>query len=105
MDAVLLRRRVALVQQALVAGPADLDAAVEIGLGARHAVEPRRAELRLLAEDRRVGVQGDGGAAPVLHRRPLAELGGRRAPAVALLGKSLVARPSPPRCCGPRSTP
>src|SRR3546814_7941679 len=39
MDAVLLRRRVALVQQAPVAGPADLDAAVEIGLGGRHAVE------------------------------------------------------------------
>src|SRR3546814_2107930 len=90
MDAVLLRRRVALVQQAPVAGPADLDAAVEIGLGARHAVEPRWAELRLLAEDRRVGAKGDGGAAPVLHRRPLAELGGRLAPAVALLVEHLV---------------
>src|SRR3546814_10516158 len=39
VDVVLLRRMVALFQKALVAVPADLDAALETGLGARHAVE------------------------------------------------------------------
>src|SRR3546814_17849681 len=84
---------VALFQKALVAGPADLDAAVEIGLGARHAVEAGRVEPRLLAEDRRIGMERDGGAAPVLHRRSLAELGGRLALAVALRGELLFACP------------
>ena len=48
-----------------VAAPADLDAGEEIGLGARELVEPRRLELRVGAEDLRVGREGDGGAAPV----------------------------------------
>ena len=91
VDVVLLRRGVAFFQQALVAGPADFDTAVEIGLGARHAVEARRTELRLLAEDRRVGMKGNGGAAPVLHRLAFAQLAGRLALAVALLVEHLVA--------------
>src|SRR3546814_11628232 len=93
VDVVLLRRMVALFQKALVAGPADLDAAVEIGLGARHAVEVGRVEPRLLAEDLRIGMERDGGAAPVLPRRSLAELGGRLPLAVALRVRLLVAFP------------
>jgi len=92
VDVVLFRRLVVLLQQRLVAGPADLDAAVEISLGARHAVEPGRAELRLLAEDRRIGMEGDGGAAPVLHRRALRQLRGRLALGIALHVELLVAR-------------
>src|SRR3546814_2524197 len=88
VDVVLLRRLVALFQKALVAGPADLDAAVEIGLGARHAVEAGRVEPRLLAEDRRIGMERGGGAAPVLHRRSIAELG--RPPALSAHGRATV---------------
>src|SRR3546814_15139061 len=55
------------------------------------AVEAGRVEPRLLAEDRRIGMERDGGAAPVLHRRSLAELGGRLALAVALRVELLVA--------------
>ena len=52
----------------LVAGPADLDAAEEIGLGTGHAEQPGRLEGCALAEDFRVGPETHLGAAPVLHR-------------------------------------
>src|SRR5690606_12308137 len=50
-----------------IAGPADLDTAEEIGLRPRHAVEPRRVELRTLAEDLGVGMEARAGSAPVVH--------------------------------------
>ncbi len=49
--------------QLLGARPADLHAPEQIGLGPRHAVEPRGLEGDVLAEDRRVGPEADGGAA------------------------------------------
>jgi hypothetical protein len=52
-----MRRFVA--DQRGIAFPAYLDAREEIGLGARQPVEPRRLELRFLAEDRFVGREGD----------------------------------------------
>ena len=39
------------LDQRRIAGPADLDAAEQIGLGLGHAVEPRRREMRVLAEN------------------------------------------------------
>ena len=56
-----LGRGLAVVDMAF---PADLDAREEIGLGARHIEEARGLE-RQVAEDLGVGVEGDGGAAPV----------------------------------------
>ncbi len=58
------RRRLALDQRR-IAGPADLDAAEEIGLGARHLEEARRVEARVVAEDLRVRLEADARAAAV----------------------------------------
>src|SRR3546814_19190218 len=66
------------------------------------AVEAGRVDPRLLAEDRRIGIEPDGGAAPVLHRRSLAELGGRLALAVALRVELLVACHLARHPAGPR---
>ena len=47
------------------AAPADLDAAEQIGLRARHLEDARRIEAGVLAEDLRVGPEAHLGAAPV----------------------------------------
>ena len=49
----------AVLDQHGIAGPADLDAAEQIGLGAGHAVEPRRREMRIAAENLPVGPETD----------------------------------------------
>ena len=49
------------------AAPADLDAAEEIGLRARHLEQAPRLEVRVLAEDLRIGLEAHLGAAPVQH--------------------------------------
>ena len=62
-------RRVAVAGQLrLGARPADLHAAEQIGLGARHAEQPGRLECRALAEDLGIGPEADRRAAPVLDR-------------------------------------
>src|SRR5579883_1125040 len=71
-------------RQLRVAPPADLDAAEEIGLGAGEAVERRRLEMRVGAEDLRVRVEADRGAAPVLDGALILELRRRLAAAVLL---------------------
>ena len=58
MQPGFLRRAVG-ARQAGVAPPADFDAAKEIGFRARHAVERRRAEADLGAENLRVGMEAD----------------------------------------------
>ncbi len=45
------------------APPANLDAAEQIGLGAGHAIKPRRLERRALAEDLGIRQEANGGAA------------------------------------------
>ncbi len=50
-----------------IAAPADLDAAEQIGLGPRHAVEQRRTERRI-AENLGIGVETERRAAAVLNR-------------------------------------
>ena len=61
------------------ARPADLDAAEQVGLGARHAQQARRLEGGALAEDLLVGLEAHLGAAPVLDGAELLELALRRA--------------------------
>ena len=58
--------------------PADLDAREQVGLGAGQLEEAGGFELER-AENGRVGVEGDGGAAPVGGRADLFELGGGEA--------------------------
>ena len=61
----LLRHVVVAAQQFLGAGPADFDAAEQIGLGARHLEHALGDEMRLGAENLRVGTEAHLGAAPV----------------------------------------
>ena len=74
VEGLLLRHVVDAREQRLVARPADLDAAEEIGLGARHLEHARRLERGLGAEDFRVGLEANGGAAPVRRAAHLLEL-------------------------------
>ena len=53
--------------QLRIARPADFDAPEQIGLGPRHPVQQRRAEMGAGVEDLGVGVEDDGCAAAVLH--------------------------------------
>src|SRR5688572_11688450 len=57
--------RILVADQRPVARPADLVPAVEVGLGPAHAIEAFGAEVRLLAEYLRIGVEADRRAAPV----------------------------------------
>ena len=57
-----------------IARPTDLDAAEEVGFGARHLEEPRRLERRALAEDFFIGAEADLGAAPVHDGAELLQL-------------------------------
>src|SRR5262249_25126085 len=73
-----------------IALPADLDAADEGGLGAGHAVEPGRLEGAALAEDHRVGGEGDRGSllagrGDLLDRAERLAAGERLAPLEAVL--------------------
>ena len=72
--------------------PADLDAAKEIGLGARHTMQAGRDEHIALAENLFVGVEGNLCAAPVLNAALVDELRQRRAARIALRVKHLIAR-------------
>ena len=65
VEALLGRHRAVDRQQGRIAAPADLDAAEQIGLAARHPVQRGRAEARVGAEDLGVGDEADRGAAPV----------------------------------------
>ena len=68
MEGLLGRNRFAILQLSRVAAPADFDAAKEIGLRARHAVEPRRTKAHLVAEDFGVGTEANARTAAILHR-------------------------------------
>ncbi len=62
------RGRIALGDQLGRATPAHRHAPEQIRLGAGHAIERGGAEAHPCAEDLRIGAEGHGGAAPVLHR-------------------------------------
>ena len=79
MEARLLRGVVG--DERLGARPADLDAAEQVGLGARHAEEARGLEGGALAEDLLVGLEAHLGAAPVLDGAQLLQLALRLAAA------------------------
>ncbi len=91
MQLALLRHVVG-TRQGRIAAPMDLDAAEEIGLGARHAVEQRGTEMRVGAEYLGIGVEAHRGAAPVLHRAEILELGLRLAAAVFLCPQLAIPR-------------
>src|SRR4029079_6359639 len=92
MELRLGRRLVLLADQRRVAAPADLDAAEQIGLGARHAVEARRLEGGALAEDLRIWLEAGPGAAAVVHLAELLQPPQRHAP-----GKTLAVELAPAR--------
>src|SRR5690606_25432203 len=73
MEGRLFRGRVLLPDERGIARPADLDAAEQIGLGSRHAVDAGRLEARRRAEDRRVRAEAHARAAPVVHLAELLE--------------------------------
>ena len=74
MEGGLLRHVVDAAQKLLGAGPADLDAAEQIGFGARHLEHALRPEMRLGAEDVRVGPEAHLGAAAVGRAAGLLQL-------------------------------
>ena len=87
-----LRRVLVAGEQCRGAGPADLDAAEQIGLGAGHAEQPRRHERRALAEDLGIRLEADRGAAPVLHRSQALQRPVRLSPRIGLPVELLPAR-------------
>ena len=74
-----------------IAAPANLDAAEQIRLRARHAVEERRAK-RGVAKDFGIGMKAQDGAAPVLHGPAILDPALRHAAAIALPPQLAVAR-------------
>ena len=79
MEGLLLRHVIDAAQHFLGAGPADLDSAEEIGLGARHLEDALRLERRLRPKDLRVGAETHFGAALVRHAAEFLQLALRRA--------------------------
>ncbi len=77
-------------RQRRVAAPADLQTAEQIGLGARHAVENGRAKP-LAAEDLRVRMKAQAGAAAIMHGTRFQERGTGPAAAVGLAPKTPIA--------------
>ena len=75
----LFRHVVDAAQQFLGARPADFDAAEQISLRARHLEHALRLEVRLGAENVRVGSEADFGAAPVRRLAGVLQLGLRLA--------------------------
>src|SRR5262249_23482434 len=65
MERGLLRYILDAAQKLLGARPPDLDAAKQVSLRARHLEDALRLEMRLRAEDLRVGAEAHPGAAPV----------------------------------------
>ena len=100
VERVVLRHALDACEQVLVAMPADFDAAEQIGLGARHLEQAQRIELRLGAENLRVGLEAHLGAAPVGRAAELFELVLRLA-ALVNLPVELAARAPPPLPCAP----
>ena len=83
-------RRGVVGDEGRIAAPADLDAAEQVGLGARHLEQPPRVEGAALAEDLLVRLEAHGGAAPVHHGPELLQLS-LRLSALELHGVELLA--------------
>src|SRR5215510_13897161 len=79
MEGGLLRHVLHPTQKLLGAGPADLYAAEQIGLGARHLEDALRLEMRLRSEDVGIGPEAHLGAAPVGNAAELCQLAFRLA--------------------------
>ena len=70
-----LRRRTGACEQRRIAGPADLDATVEVGPRPRHLVEGPRLEAQRFAKDLGIGAETHERAAPVGHGPGVLERG------------------------------
>ncbi len=92
VEARFLRRLALCRDQALRARPADLDAAEEVGLRARHAEETVRVERRLRPEYLRVGMEAGLRAAAIVHVASGLQLRGRLAARKSLPVELSVAR-------------
>ena len=65
MEGFVLRHALDALKEFPVAVPADFDTAEQIGLGARHLEQAQRIELRLGAENLRIGLEAHLGAATI----------------------------------------
>src|SRR3954452_3026700 len=74
MEAVLGGHVLETFQQPRITAPADLDAAEQIGLRARHLEQPLRLETGLRAKDFRIRLEADAGAAAVVDLAEILEL-------------------------------
>ena len=92
VEGFLLRNVVDALQQRLVARPADLDAAEQIGLRLGHGEDALRLELGALAEDFRVGLQLHARAAPLHALLHQLDVGLRHAALVDLAVEIAAAR-------------
>ena len=92
MEGGLFRHVVEALEQRLVAMPADLDAAIEISLGARHLEHALGLERGLRPENLRIGPKSDLGAAPVGRATGLFQLALRLAALERHLVELLLAR-------------
>ena len=92
MEGRLLRHVLDAAQQLLGAGPADFDAAEQIGLRARHLEHALRLEMRLGAENLRVGPEAHFGAAAVRRLAGIQQFGLRLAALERHLVELLAAR-------------
>src|SRR5262249_5490900 len=74
MKAIFRRHTFDALEQFGRAAPADLDAAKQIGLGARHAEQPLRLEGRFAAENIGVRLEAHAGAAAIVDLAEILEL-------------------------------
>ena len=87
-----LRRRAGSCEQRCIAGPADLDATVEVGPRPRHLVERPRLKAQRFAKDLGIGAETHERAAPVGHGPGVLERAFRATTRVVLPPQPLVAR-------------
>ena len=92
MECRFFRHVLDAAQQLLGAGPADFDAAEQIGLRARHLEDALRLEMRLGAEDLRIGPEAHLGAAAVRRLAGIEQFGLRLAALERHLVELLAAR-------------
>ena len=92
MEDGLLRNVATLGHHARIAGPANLDAAEEVSLGACHAEDPARIELRMIAEDLRIGMEAHARPPPIVDFAQLFEPALRHAAREGLAIELAIAR-------------
>ncbi len=80
------------VEQGRIAVPADFNPAKQISFRPRHAIKTMRIELRCLAENIRVWMETDAGAATIMHFAEFFQPALRNTPRETLAIKTAIAR-------------